>query len=236
VTEALSTGWRLAETAVDEGTDVIVLGALSVGAEAAAVAVTALASGGEPAALLDRVTVAGGTIDDNAWMGRCLAVRNALQRVRTRARDPRSLLAMVGGGDIAVATGVLLGATFRHTPVLVDGPVGVAAGLVARDLAPQTRHWLFLPDNGAHPLVRFAGDVLGLTGLLHLKLRLGEGTTALAALPILNAALQVAAATSATPPTPPTPDTQATPETQATPATQATPETQAASPAPPTPA
>jgi nicotinate-nucleotide--dimethylbenzimidazole phosphoribosyltransferase len=199
VDEALGLGWRLAGSAVDEGADAIVLASLGVGSEAAAVALTALTAGGEPAALLDRVVAADGSIDDEAWMVRCIAVRDALHRVRTRPRDPRSLLAMVGGGDIAVATGVILGATFRRTPVLIDGPVGLAAALAARDLGPQSRLWLVLPDHGGQPLVRFSGDVLGLHPVLHLQMRLGEGATALAALPVLRAALTVAAGTPAAP-------------------------------------
>ncbi|MEK8109919.1 nicotinate-nucleotide--dimethylbenzimidazole phosphoribosyltransferase [Micromonospora sp. M12] len=64
---------------------------------------------------------------------------------------------------MAVATGVLLGATARRVPVLLDGPVGMAAGMVSRDLAGQARHWCLLADHGGHPAVRLAADVLGLT-------------------------------------------------------------------------
>jgi nicotinate-nucleotide--dimethylbenzimidazole phosphoribosyltransferase len=206
VEEALATGWQLAESAVDEGADALVIASLGVGSEAAAVAVAALSAGGEPAALLDRVVSASGHVDDTAWMRRASAVRDALHRVRNRPRDTRGLLATVGGWDIAVATGIILGATFRRTPVVIDGPVGVAAGLAARDLGAQTRHWLILPDHGNNPLVRYGADVLGLTPVLHLKLRLGEGATALAALPLLRVALTLAAGTPETPPTPLTED------------------------------
>lgn len=202
VEEALAHGSALAEKAVDEGTDVLVLAAIGIGSAAAAVATTTLAAGGEPAALIGRVVDAGGHVDDNAWMARSTAVRDALHRVRVRPRDPKSLLATVGGGDIAVATGVILGAVARRTPVLIDGPVGVAAALVARDFGAQTRHWLVLPDHGGHPLVRFAADVLGLIPVLHLRLGLGEGATALAALPLLRSVLEVAVGTPAVPPPP----------------------------------
>ena len=104
------------------------------------------------------------------------------------------------------------------TPVLVGLTVmaigmafGVNAGYAinpARDLGPQSRLWLLLADHGGHPLVRFGGDVLGLRPMLHLRLRLGEGATALAALPLLRAALTVAAGT---PPTPRAPRTEDSP-------------------------
>jgi NaMN:DMB phosphoribosyltransferase len=200
VEAALRYGWQLAESAVDAGTDLIVLGAGGAGAEAAAAAIIALTANGEAAALLGRVTSPGGRIDDLAWMRRCAAVRDALHRVRSRPRDPRAILGMLGGADHAVATGVLLGAVSRRTPVMVDGPVGVASALVARDFGAQTRHWILLPDTGGHPGVRLGAEVLGLTPMLDLKLGLGEGTTALAALPVLCSALTLAATLPAAPP------------------------------------
>ncbi|MBQ1069133.1 nicotinate-nucleotide--dimethylbenzimidazole phosphoribosyltransferase, partial [Micromonospora sp. D75] len=114
-------------------------------------------------------------------------------RTRRSSREAKDILAELGGGDIALATGVLLGATARKVPVLLDGPVGTAAAMVSRDLAGQARHWCLLPDHGGRPGVRLAADVLGLTPLLDLRLDLGEGATALAALPLLRSALTLAA-------------------------------------------
>ncbi|WP_422773941.1 bifunctional adenosylcobinamide kinase/adenosylcobinamide-phosphate guanylyltransferase [Plantactinospora sp. WMMC1484] len=190
---ALRYGWRLAEEAVDAGADLLVLAACGAGTEAAAAAVLAATSGAEPAAVLGRVVAHGGQVDDEAWMLRCAAVRDAMHRTRRSPRDAKDVLAEFGGGDIAIATGVLLGATARRTPVLLDGPVGVAAGLVSRDLAGQARHWCLLPDHGDHPGVRLGADVLDLEPLLDLRLGLGEGAGALAALPVLRSALTLAA-------------------------------------------
>jgi nicotinate-nucleotide--dimethylbenzimidazole phosphoribosyltransferase len=191
VEAALRYGWRLAEEAADSGIDLIVLGSCGAGADTAAAAVVAADTGIEPAALLARVITAGGGIDDNAWMTRCGTVRDALHRIRMSSRGPRELLAELGGGDIALATGILLGAAARRTPVVLDGPVGVAAGLVARDLAGQTRHWCLLPDHGRHPTVKQAADMLGLDPVLDVRLDLGEGANALAVLPVLQAMLDL---------------------------------------------
>ena len=193
VESALRYGWRLAEQAADAGVQLLVLAACSAGTEAASAAVLAATAGAEPPAVLGRVVTGGGEIDDPAWMARCAAVRDALHRTRRSPRGAKDVLAELGGGDIAVATGVLLGATARRVPVLIDGPVGVAAGMVSRDLAGQARHWCLLPDHGGQPGVRLAADVLGLTPLLDLRLGLGEGATALAALPLLRSALALAA-------------------------------------------
>lgn len=193
VDAALRYGWRLAEEAVDSGVDLIVLAACGTGTEAAAAAVLAAGAGAEPSTVLGRVVLPGGRIDDGAWMTRCAAVRDAMHRTRESPRGAKDILAELAGGDIAIATGVLLGATARRTPVLLDGPVGVAAAIVSRDLAGQARHWCLLPDHGRDPAVKLAADVLGLTPLLDLRLDLGEGATSLAALPLLRAALKLAA-------------------------------------------
>ncbi|MFC5946557.1 nicotinate-nucleotide--dimethylbenzimidazole phosphoribosyltransferase, partial [Micromonospora harpali] len=150
--------------------------------------------GAEPPAVLGRVVTAGGEIDDAAWVRRCAAVRDALHRTRRSPRDAKDVLAELGGGDIAVATGVLLGATARRLPVLLDGPVGLDAGMVSRDLAGQARHWCLLADHGGHPAVRLAADVLRCDPLLDLRLDLGEGANALTALPLLRSVLSLAAA------------------------------------------
>jgi NaMN:DMB phosphoribosyltransferase len=173
----LRQGWRLAEGAVDGGTDLIILAAAGAGQVAAAAAVVAATVAVEPAAVLPRV-VRAGHIDDQAWMVRCLAVRDALRRERGRLQGSKEVLVALGGYDLAVATGIVLGATFRRTAVMVDGPVGVAAGMLARD--------------GRHPTVAPAAKVLGTSPLVDLRLDLGEGAAALAALPLVQNALRLA--------------------------------------------
>ncbi|MER7277489.1 bifunctional adenosylcobinamide kinase/adenosylcobinamide-phosphate guanylyltransferase [Dactylosporangium sp. NPDC000244] len=195
VDAALTLGWRLADAAANEGVDLLVLGACGAGSDAAAAAIVAVLTGAEPAALLGRVVDSSGFVDDAAWIRKVGAIRDARHRIRTRSREPHVMLSMLGGGDIAVATGVVLGAASRRLPLLVDGPVAIAAALVARDYGAQTRHWMMMPDHGDNPTVKLAADVLGAAPFLALRLGLGEGATALAALPLINTALTIAAAT-----------------------------------------
>ena len=194
VDAALRQGWELADAAAEAGKDVLVLGSCGVGTEAAATAVLAATTGAEPVAVLPRVLVPGGFYDDAAWMVRCAAVRDAMHRIRQESRGAKDILAQLGGADVAVATGALLGAAARRMPVLLDGPLGIAAGLVARDLASQSRHWCLLPDAGTQALVRQGADVLGLTPVMQLGLDLGEGANALAVLPLLRSAVALAGA------------------------------------------
>jgi nicotinate-nucleotide--dimethylbenzimidazole phosphoribosyltransferase len=194
VDAALRLGWELADAAAEAGKDVLVLASCGVGTEAAATAVLAATTGAEPVAVLPRVLVPGGFYDDAAWMVRCAAVRDAMHRIRQEPRGAKDILAQLGGGDVAVATGALLGAAARRMPVLLDGPLGIAAGLVARDLASQARHWYLLPDAGTQALVTQGADVLGLTPVIALGMDLGEGANALAVLPLLRSAITLAGA------------------------------------------
>jgi NaMN:DMB phosphoribosyltransferase len=194
VDQLLRQGWALADQAGEDGKDALVLGSCGTGTDAAATAVLAATTGAEPVAVLPRVLAPGGYYDDAAWMVRCAAVRDALHRIRHESRGARDILAQIGGADLAVATGALLGAAARRLPVLLDGPIGIAAGLIARDLAGQTRQWCLLTDAGNLPLVLQGADVLGLTPVLNLGLGLGEGANALATLPLLRTAIGLAAA------------------------------------------
>jgi nicotinate-nucleotide--dimethylbenzimidazole phosphoribosyltransferase len=200
VEAALRQGWRLAEQAVDSGVDLLIVGSCGAGAEVAAAAVVASVTGAEIAGLLARVVGADGTVDDAVWMRRCAALRDGLHRVRGRVLNGKELLAELGGPDIATVAGILLGATARRTPVLLDGPVGVAAGLVARDLGSQSRLWCAMADHGQHPTTKLGADVLGLMPLLDLHVSLGEGATSLVALPLLRNALMLAATLPKLPP------------------------------------
>ncbi len=200
---ALRAGWDEAERAADEGIELLVLAAGGAGSATAAAAVVAAVTGAEPTALLARVVTPAGIYDDNAWMTRCLALRDALHRVRDRDGDPRTVLSALGGADIAAATGLVLGAANRRTPIMIDGPVGAAAALLANDFAPNARRWVILPDTGRHMAVRLAAEALELRPWLDLCLDLGEGAASLAALPMLQTALTLASAGEPVEPSPP---------------------------------
>ncbi len=196
LTAAFDAGVRLADRAADSGVELLILAAAGAGVDAAATAVIAALTGAEAAGLLPRVIAGTGTgrrYDHEAWMRESVAVRDALYRLRGRESDTRTVLRTVGGPVIATATGVLLGAAARRTAVLLDGPAGVAAALAARDVAAQVRHWLLLPDHGDAPAVRQGAEVLDLTPFLDLRAGLGEGTLSLAALPMIQSALALAA-------------------------------------------
>jgi nicotinate-nucleotide--dimethylbenzimidazole phosphoribosyltransferase len=196
----LTHGWSVADEAVDGGSDLIVLGSCGAGGDGTAAAIVSRLTGAEIATLLARIVAPDGSIDDTAWMLRCAAARDALHRIRNLDLLAKTLLSELAGSDVAVACGVILGATARRTAVMLDGPVAIAAALLARDLGSQSRLWLLLPDNGNHPTTKSAADVLGLEPLLDLKTGLGEGSAALLSLPLLRSALHLSQSLPVKPP------------------------------------
>ncbi|HEY2793094.1 MAG TPA: bifunctional adenosylcobinamide kinase/adenosylcobinamide-phosphate guanylyltransferase [Micromonosporaceae bacterium] len=218
---ALHRGWAVANAAADRGDDLIVLAAGGPGIDAAAAAVVAALTTYEVPALLGRVWDRNGRLDDDAWMHRVIVIRDALLRLRGvngPASDAPTALAAVGGPALATATGVVLGAASRRTAVLIDGPVGAAAALLARDYAAQTRMWCLLTDLGNQPTVKTAADMLGLQPLVDLGLGLGEGCAALATLPMIQSALAISSTLQPAETTPPAAETTTASETTPPPA------------------
>ncbi len=130
-------------------------------------------------------------IDDAAWSRKTAAVRDALYRSRAVHTDPVALLAACGGADLAAMAGFCAQAALRRTPVLLDGLVVTAAALVAERLAPGARSWWQAGHRSPEPAHALALAELGLEPIIDLGLRLGEGTGAAMALPVLRAAVAV---------------------------------------------
>ncbi len=181
---AFATGLRIAEEEVDAGADLLVPGDMGIGNTTPAATLVGLLAGVDPASVVGRGT----GIDDATWMRKTAAVRDAMRRGRPFKGDPIGLLATVGGADIAAMTGFLLGAAARRTPVLLDGVVSSAAALVAHRIAYRSREWWQAGHRSTEPAQRAALDRLTLEPLVDYGLRLGEGTGALVALPVLSAA------------------------------------------------
>lgn len=186
---AIRAGMKIADAEVDGGADLLVAGDLGIGNSTPASVLVAALTGSEPVAVVGR----GSGIDDNAWMRKAAAVRDALRRARLVLADPVALLRTSAGADIAAMAGFLAQAAVRRTPVVLDGLVASAAALVAEDLARGARRWWMAGMLTGEPAHALALEHLDLGALLDLDVRLGEGTGAVAALPLLMMATRVLA-------------------------------------------
>jgi nicotinate-nucleotide--dimethylbenzimidazole phosphoribosyltransferase len=181
---ALALGARVADELVDAGADLLVAGDMGIGNTTPAAALVGLLADVEPAQVVGRGT----GIDDATWMRKTAGVRDAMRRGRPLKGDPIGLLAAIGGPDLAATTGFLLQAAARRTPVLLDGVISCACALVAHRIAFRASQWWCASHRSTEPAAAAALDRLGLDPLLDLGMRLGEGTGALVALPLLTAA------------------------------------------------
>jgi nicotinate-nucleotide--dimethylbenzimidazole phosphoribosyltransferase len=191
VKAAVRAGIAIADAEVDGGADLLIPGDLGIGNSTPASVLVAALTGSEPVAVVGR----GSGIDDDAWMRKATAVRDALRRARVVLADPLDLLRTTAGADIAAMAGFLAQAAVRRTPVVLDGLVACAAALVAEDLAPGARRWWVAGQRTAEPAHSLALEHLDLGPLLELDVRLGEGTGAVTALPLLMMAARVLAET-----------------------------------------
>jgi nicotinate-nucleotide--dimethylbenzimidazole phosphoribosyltransferase len=182
---AVEAGQRIADEEVDAGADLLIAGDMGIGNTTAATTLVAVITESEPAAVIGRGT----GIDDAGWMRKTTAVRNAMYRARNDTGDPMALLTRCGGADLAAMAGFCAQAAARRTPLLLDGVVVTAAALVADQLAPGARQWWQAGHRSTEPAHALALARLELEAIVDLKMRLGEGTGALVALPIVRAAV-----------------------------------------------
>ncbi|WEH42201.1 nicotinate-nucleotide--dimethylbenzimidazole phosphoribosyltransferase [Streptomyces sp. NBC_01218] len=188
--EAVRLGIRIADEEADSGTDLVVLGDISVGGTTAAATLIAALCGTDASVVTGR---GGAGIDDLAWMRKCAAIRDALRRARPVLGDQVELLATVGGADLAAMTGFLLQCAVRRLPVVLDGVVSAACALVAQRAAFRAPDWWLAGHASGEPAQAKALDRMALTPLLDHGVTVGEGTGALLALPLVRAAAAFAA-------------------------------------------
>ncbi|HEX2192480.1 MAG TPA: nicotinate-nucleotide--dimethylbenzimidazole phosphoribosyltransferase [Acidimicrobiales bacterium] len=187
---ALDVGARTATEAVAAGAGALATGDMGIGNTTAAAALVAAYCGRPPG----EVTGRGTGIDDAAWAHKVDVVGRALARAAvdgTLARGPLSVLASLGGLEIAALAGFVVGGAAARVPVVVDGVIALAATLAAAALAPAALSYCLAGHRSTEPGATVALSHLGLQPLLDLGLRLGEGTGACLALPLVSASARV---------------------------------------------
>lgn len=171
--------------AQNEGYRVLIAGEMGIGNTTPAACLTALLANALPEEAVGR----GAGADDAALVIKTRIVADAAARAAARlADDPRTAVASVAGFEIAAMAGYFAQGAAQGSTLLLDGFVATAAALVAEALAPGTRHAMIAAHRSAEPGHGAALATLGLEPLLDWQMRLGEGTGALVALPLLDSA------------------------------------------------
>ena len=181
---AVEVGIEVAAELVEAGHRCVITGDMGIANTTPAAALICAFTGADPAVATGRGT----GIDDATLARKTEVVRRALARHTPDPADPLGVVAAVGGLEHAALAGFILGGAAAGVPVLLDGVNAGAAALVAAGLAPDAVGYCLAGHVSAEPGHTRALAALGVTPLLDLGMRLGEGTGALLALPVLAGA------------------------------------------------
>ncbi|MGW1023464.1 nicotinate-nucleotide--dimethylbenzimidazole phosphoribosyltransferase [Streptomyces sp. NPDC002577] len=184
VKAAIEVGIETARDLVAAGNKALLTGEMGIANTTASAALISVFTGADPA----EVTGRGTGINDETLARKTEVVRRALEFHQPDPNDPIGVLAAVGGLEHAAMAGLLLGGASLRTPVILDGVSAGAAALVARAIAPEVLAACVAGHRSAEPGHMAALNKLGLRPLVDLDLRLGEGTGALLALPLVQSA------------------------------------------------
>ncbi len=184
---ALDAGARLVDGERESGLDLLALGEMGIGNTTPASALTAAFTGRAAEEVVGR----GAGLDDEGVARKRAVVERALALHRPDPLDPVGALAALGGFEIAGLAGAALRAAQARVPVLVDGFISTAAALAACRIAPGLEKFLVAAHRSSERGHRAALEALGLDPLLQLDMRLGEGTGAALAMPLLEAVVRV---------------------------------------------
>ena len=182
---AVLTGIDLVREQKEAGVRLLAAGEMGIGNTTTSAAVASVLLGRPPKELTGR----GAGLSDEGLRRKVRAVETALEQNRPDPADPLDILAKVGGFDLAGMCGVFLGGALYRVPVLMDGLISTVSALCAARLSPEAKKAAFASHVSAEPAGRLVLDALGKKPLITAEMRLGEGTGAVAAMPLLDMAL-----------------------------------------------
>ncbi len=182
--QCLEIGINAANRSADAGANLIAGGDMGIGNTTPSAAITAAVTGADVATVTGRGT----GVDDAALEAKIATIRHALEVNHPDGQDGLDVLAKVGGFEIGVLAGVMLGAASRNCAVVVDGFISGAAALVAWRLCPDIAQRYIAAHRSVEPGHNVGLSAMGLAPLLDMEMRLGEGTGAALAMHIVEAA------------------------------------------------
>jgi nicotinate-nucleotide--dimethylbenzimidazole phosphoribosyltransferase len=185
--QCLAIGIEMAEKCYSNGVSLVATGDMGIGNTTASSALVALFTN-TPVA---QVTGHGTGINDEVRRHKVAVIERALQRHAPRVDDPVGVLAAVGGLEIGGIAGLILGCARRSLPVLIDGLIATAGALLAAALQPRVKDYMIAAHTSVEVGQQVAWRFLGQAPLLDLQLRLGEGTGAVLAMHLVEAALRL---------------------------------------------
>ncbi len=185
--QALEVGIEIAGEEVARGASILGTGEMGIGNTTPSSAILAACNGLPLNTLVGRGT----GIQDDALANKIRVITHALEINQPDAGDGIDLVAKVGGLEIAAMAGLILGAAASNIPVIIDGFISSAAALVASRISPACVQYMIASHASVEPGHQHALKLLGLKPMLHMNMRLGEGTGAALALNIVEASTKI---------------------------------------------
>ena len=183
---SIEEGIRIVEELSGE-LDIVGTGDMGIGNTTPSAAITAVITHRK----VEEVTGRGAGVNDDMLCHKVEVINRAIQINQPQPQNPLDVLSKVGGFEIGGICGVILGAAYHHIPVVIDGFISGAAALIAADLCPQVKDYLIASHLSVEPGHRFVLEHLGLSPLLSLEMRLGEGTGAALGIFLCEAATNI---------------------------------------------
>ncbi|MFV0516300.1 MAG: nicotinate-nucleotide--dimethylbenzimidazole phosphoribosyltransferase [Aminipila sp.] len=182
--KAMEVGIEMVGLAVSEGYQLIGTGEMGIGNTSSTSAVF-MAITGETA---DRAVGKGGGLTDEALIHKKKVIEEAIKLNKPNPKDPIDVVAKVGGLDIAGLAGCFLGAAYYRVPIMIDGVISALSAYVAAQLNPLVKDFIFSSHKSKEPVYDLIFDELGMSPILDMNMRLGEGTGCAITFHILSAA------------------------------------------------
>lgn len=184
---AMQVGLDLADQCKVEGVGLVGTGEMGIGNTTPSSAIIAVISG----KMVAEVTHRGTGIGDLALMNKIRVIEAGLEVNQPDPNDPLDVLAKVGGLEIAAISGLVLGCAANSIPVVIDGFISTAGALIASELHPDVRDYVFAAHQSVEIGHRFMLEQIGAEPILGLGLRLGEGTGAALAMTLIEAGVKI---------------------------------------------
>jgi nicotinate-nucleotide--dimethylbenzimidazole phosphoribosyltransferase len=184
---AIEVGIALADAAKKEGVSMVGTGEMGIGNTSPSSAIIAAIAG----CTVREVTHRGTGIGDEALENKIKVIQAGLDLNRPDPQDPLDVLTKVGGLEIAGIAGLVLGAAANRIPVVVDGFISTAGALIASQMHPSVRDYIFTAHTSVEIGHQMMLERIGVKPLLDLQLRLGEGTGAALAMGLIDAGIKI---------------------------------------------
>ncbi|MEN6339027.1 MAG: nicotinate-nucleotide--dimethylbenzimidazole phosphoribosyltransferase [Clostridiaceae bacterium] len=185
--QAIETGIELVRSCKEQGYRILATGEMGIGNTTTSSAVASVLLARDPFEMTGR----GAGLSDEGLERKISAIRRAIEVNKPDPEDALDVLYKLGGFDLAGLCGVFLGGALYRVPVLIDGFISAVAALIAVRLCPNAGAYLLPSHASAEPAAQHVLDELRVLPILHANMRLGEGTGAVALLPLLDMALAV---------------------------------------------